>query len=266
MKFLINIYYLGNLFMRGNLVAAVKQWVCLVLATPLLLGPACMAPRKTAVKLLNAWQALMLKITGTKIFIHGHSDFSTERGRNALYVHLNQQTHLASLLYSQGMPMPSIIMNIEFSLIPFIGWVCRRLDGISIVRERPESAKAVLKSAVERLRSGENFVISIEGKRSVDGNLSQFKKGPVVIAIEAQCDIIPFMTLGESVIWPSGQLFVTPGGKIDVVFFPRISTIGASYSDRERIVGALRSLAETEKSKWEEENKDYITLMREKRR
>lgn len=252
--------------MRGNIIPAVKQWACLVAATPLLLGPACVAPRGLAIRLLNVWQTFMLKVTETTVFIHGNPDFRAGRGRNALYVHLNQQTHLASLLYSQGMPSPSIIMNIEFSLIPFIGWICRKLDGITIVRENPESAKAILKGAIDRLRGGENLVISIEGKRSVDGNLSPFKKGPVVIAIEAQCDIIPFMTLGESVIWPPGQLFVTPGGKVDIIYFPRISTVGVSYSDREQILSALKSLAEAEKAKWEKSNDIYIKLMKGERR
>lgn len=179
--------------------------------------------------------------------------------RGTLYVHLNQQTHLASLLYSRGIQKPfSIVTNFEFSMFPFIGWLQVRMGAITIVRQRPHWAKEALQRAVERLAEGDSIGISIEGRRSDDGNLCPFKKGPAVLAIAAQCDIVPFMTHGEYVLWPRGSWSVVEGGKVDIKLYPRISTAGMTYEDRDKLTLQLRNLAEAEIVKWNADNKDYI--------
>jgi 1-acyl-sn-glycerol-3-phosphate acyltransferase len=101
----------------------------------------------------------------------------------------------------------------------------------------------------QAIREGHNFGISIEGRRSPDGQLSPYKKGPAVIAIEAQCDIVPFMSHGEWRLWPHGDWRVRPG-RIHGVVYPAISTRGMQYSDRGELVAQLRELAERERKIW----------------
>lgn len=178
--------------------------------------------------------------------------------KGVLYVHLNQQTLLSAVIYSLCLPKVKYIVNLEFATIPFIGWLQIAIGSIVIIRQFPESAKRQMKKSIECLKNGDDFVISIEGKRSDDGNLSPYKKGPVVMALEAQCDIVPYMTHGEYILWPRGQLYVQKSGKIDCILYPKISTVGLTYNDRDRLVSELRCLAEREKLLWETKNEEYL--------
>ena len=66
------------------------------------------------------------------------------------------------------------------------------------------------------------------------------------IAIDAQCDIVPFMSHGEWSLWPHGDWRVR-SGRIHCVVYPAIPTRGLGYGDRDALVGRLRELAESER-------------------
>lgn len=248
---------------------AIKQYTSFCISTPLLLGTACLpiVPKLYAKKLLHLWTDIMLKSIGTAVNVQNHAEEATSGTTGTLYVHLNQQTHLASLLYTLGINTDfNFVVNIEYAIFPFLGWLQARLGAVTIIRQYPPQAKRALKTAVERIKRGENIGISIEGRRSEDGNLCPYKKGAAVMAIEAQCDIIPVMTFGEYILWPTGTWVVQPGGKIDVKLYPRMSTAGLTYADRDELTKKLRALAETEIASWEAKNEEYIQCMSNARR
>lgn len=253
---------------------SLKQYATLLVSTPLLLGPACLVPKPLARQLFHQWVNVMLKSIDLTVNINdanapkdNTSDYNPgERPRGTLYVHLNQQTHLASLLYTVGIKEDfTIVTNFEYSLIPLIGWLQVRFGSVTIVRQYPAQAKAALQAAVQRLKEGESVGISIEGRRTTDGKLCPYKKGPAVMAIEAQCDIVPFMTHGEYLLWPSGSWSVLPGGKVDVMVLPRISTVGMTYEDRDQLTSTLREMAEREVQWWETNNREYIEGIKARR-
>ena len=164
-----------------------------------------------------------------------------------LFVHLDQQTLLSVVLYPLVLPTPfALVVNVEFALLPVAGWLTMLQGAVPIVRQRPAQARRALAGVARRLREGENFGISIEGKRTEDGRLSPYKKGPAVLAIEAGATIVPFMTHGEYARWPRGAKVITPG-EIELVAYPPIPTKGLGYEDREGLVRELRALAEHER-------------------
>lgn len=164
-----------------------------------------------------------------------------------LYVHLDQQTLLSACLYPLVLRGPcSLVINVEFALLPVVGWMSLLQGAVPIVRQRPAQARRALASVVTRLRSGENFGISIEGRRTTDGRLSPYKKGPAVIAIEAGATIVPFMSHGEWALWPRGARGPRPG-VVELVAYPPIATRGLTYADRDDVVASLRALAERER-------------------
>lgn len=164
-----------------------------------------------------------------------------------LFVHLDQQTLLSIVLYPLAVSGPcSLVVNAEFAALPVFGWMTLAQGSVPIIRQRPEQAKRALASVVRRLEEGENFGISIEGKRSEDGRLSPYKKGPAVLAIEAGATIVPFMTHGEYALWPRGSRRIHPG-MVEVVTYPPIPTTGLTYADRDDLVATLRDLAERER-------------------
>lgn len=164
-----------------------------------------------------------------------------------LFVHLDQQTLLSACLYPLVLQGPcSLVVNVEFALLPFIGWLTMLQGAVPIVRQRPALARRALADVVRRLRGGENFGISIEGKRTEAGRLSPYKKGPAVLAIEAGATIVPFMTHGEYRLWPRGARRVQPG-TVDLVAYPPLATRGLTYADRDDVTATLRTLAERER-------------------
>jgi 1-acyl-sn-glycerol-3-phosphate acyltransferase len=168
--------------------------------------------------------------------------------RPRLFVHLDQQTLLAIALYPLIFQRQfSLIVNIEFALLPIIGWLTVADGAVILVRQWPAQARAGMRQAAQRMREGESFGISIEGRRSIDGGLSPYKKGPILLAIEAQCDIVPFMTHGEWPLWPRGQWKVRPG-TVDAVLYPPISTRGLTIDDRDDLLAQLRELAVRERA------------------
>ncbi len=164
-----------------------------------------------------------------------------------LYVHLDQQTLLSTCLYPLVLHGPcSLVINVEFALLPVVGWLSLLQGAVPIVRQRPAQARRAVGRVARRLRDGENFGISIEGKRTTDGRLSPYKKGPAVIAIEAGATIVPFMSHGEYRLWPRGVRRPRPG-LVDLVAYPPIATRGLTYADRDDVVATLRALAERER-------------------
>ena len=87
--------------------------------------------------------------------------------------------------------------------------------------------------------------MSIEGRRSKDGSLSPYKKGPVILAIQAQAKIVPVLIHGAGNCLPHGKWRIRPG-KVTIRFLEVISTDNMQYEDRDKLVSTLRTLAEKE--------------------
>lgn len=84
-----------------------------------------------------------------------------------------------------------------------------------------------------------------EGKRSKDGLLSAYKKGPVVLAIKAKARIIPIVVHGSKNCLPYGEWKIRPG-KVIIKFLKEIPSAGLRYEDRNLVIDQLRELAEKE--------------------
>ncbi len=226
---------------------ALGQWAFAGASAAAFLGPATALGQvspMTSLRLLRRWARLQLSQLGITVSVDDRSGYDGRRG--VLLVDLHQQTLLSTLIYPTVCPYPaSLIVNVEYAALPLVGWLMLSLGSVPIVRQHPEQAKAAMASVVARLRAGEIFGMSIEGQRSRDGGLSPYKKGAAVLAIEAQVDIIPFMSFGEWALWPRGEWRVRPG-HVHCVVYPPVSTKGLTYADRDALVARLRALAERE--------------------
>lgn len=167
-----------------------------------------------------------------------------------VFILLNQTSLLDSTLGSVSVPPPfRAIMNIEYALIPIVGWASAVFAWV-IVRQWPAQAKLTSARIQKYLENGGNVGLSIEGTRSKDGALCPYKKGPVVIAIQTSARIIPVYFEGAKNCMPYGSWRVRPG-HVRVRFLRAIATEGLSYDDRNKVVGHLRSLAEREMARLE---------------
>jgi 1-acyl-sn-glycerol-3-phosphate acyltransferase len=87
------------------------------------------------------------------------------------------------------------------------------------------------------------FWPSIEGARSLDGDLLPYKKGPIVLALRGQATIIPMVIRGARAIMPRGEWRLRPG-HIEIHLLQSIPTRGLTYDDRDAVLERLRTLAE----------------------
>jgi len=162
-----------------------------------------------------------------------------------LYVWLNQSSLTEAVAFTQLLPRWYTINNIEYALMPLLGWAMVLTGNIVIVRQWKWQAKRGVEHAAERLGRGERWLISVEGARSPDGSLLPYKKGAVVMALRSQATIIPMFVHGAREVMPHGEWRVRRG-HVAVHLLKAIPTRGLSYDDRDAVLKQLRTLAERE--------------------
>ena len=197
--------------------------------------------KEASLKVFRNYLMLIFKIFQIKLEFEGPG---IQNYRNCILVVLNQSNFLDSLIC----PLISVkpckgIINIEMAFYPVIGWFYT-LISFTIIRQWSNQAKRTLNKANKFLQAGGNVLISIEGKRSHDGKINKYKKGPVVMAIKNQSDIVPIVICGARECLPFGSLWIKPG-TIRLRFLEPISTQGLTYENRysllEQIVSAARA-------------------------
>ncbi|MCA9520020.1 MAG: 1-acyl-sn-glycerol-3-phosphate acyltransferase [Myxococcales bacterium] len=225
---------------------SIGKWAEISLLTPLWLTPGLAATwlsQEWGQALTQHWARTLLRRLGITVETCDPGGF-LHTGERCIFVHLNQSSLLEALLWAAIVPRRmGRVLNIEFALLPFIGWTLAAQDGFVIRRQSPGQAKARLQQAVDYVRSGGNLILSIEGRRSEDGSLSPYKKGPVVMAIEAGATLVPLTTHGLRECLPFGAWRIAPGHAKVVVHEP-IETRGLGYEDRDELVARLRTIAE----------------------
>ena len=199
-------------------------------------------------RIIRSWNSIALTIFGVKVEIDFVGDPSQLDGGGIL-VGLTQQSLLDPTAgYAAWDRRVMSIWNIEYALIPFFGWVTILLGWI-IIRQKPDQAKSQLRRAAQYAASGGLVYLSAEGKRSLDGTLNRYKKGPVVLAIESQVPIHPIYMTGSRECLPVGEWKIRPG-KIILRYLPAISTLGLTYEDRDMLLGKIRAIGEAEHDCW----------------
>ena len=194
-----------------------------------------------AIRIFKSYLNLYFKLFGLSV----HFEFEEERTKtasNTVFILLNQSSFLDSIIVP-NLPVKKSrgILNIEFALYPVLGWFLA-ITNFVIIRQWSTQAKKTLNRTDKFLRAGGNMIISIEGKRSKNGKLNDYKKGPVVMAISSQSDIVPFIIEGTYESLPYGS-FYTKAGKIKIRLLKPISTSGMTYDNRDELRHQLRAIA-----------------------
>ncbi len=123
--------------------------------------------------------------------------------------------------------------------VPFLGWYMAMTGMIFINRSNHREAVKSLQRAGERIRSGKSILAFPEGTRSRDGLIHPFKKGPFVLAIEAQVPIVPVAIEGSFQNLPRGGIGLRKHDIRVKVGMP-IETKGLKPADREALLRQVR--------------------------
>jgi len=135
----------------------------------------------------------------------------------------------------------SVMAKQELFSYPVLGTVMRIGSLVPVDRGNREAGIAAVRAAADVIKQGVNMTIYVEGKRSFDGKLLAFKKGPFYLAVECAVPVVPVTIVGTHEAMPKGR-FQIRAGNVRVVFHAPIEP--RDFSTREELM----------KRVWEEVN------------
>ncbi len=157
----------------------------------------------------NLWAKALLLVSGIRVKAIGKSNIDPSRP----YVYMCNHQSNADIPVLMG------CLNVQFRWlakaelfrIPLFGYAMKRTGAVSIDRSDSRAGLRSFKQAARTIRDGTSVVIFPEGTRSMDGNISPFKMGGFVLAIEAGVPIVPIILHGTRAVMPKKHLAITPG-------------------------------------------------------
>ncbi len=127
----------------------------------------------------------------------------------------------------------------ELFSYPILGETMRMGSLVPVDRGNREAGIAAVREAAEVIRQGINMTIYVEGKRSSDGKLLPFKKGPFYLAEECGVPVVPVTIVGTHELMPKKRFQITPG-TVKVLFHDAIEP--TEFGGRERLMEQVRAV------------------------
>ncbi len=127
----------------------------------------------------------------------------------------------------------------ELFSYPILGETMRMGSLVPVDRGNRDSGITAVRAAAAVIRQGINMTIYVEGKRSFDGKLLPFKKGPFYLAMECGVPVVPVTIVGTHEIMPKGRFRISPG-TAKIVFHSPIEP--EDFGSRECLMKKVRAL------------------------
>jgi 1-acyl-sn-glycerol-3-phosphate acyltransferase len=136
----------------------------------------------------------------------------------------------------------SVMVKKELFKTPILGPCMRLASLVPVDRGNRDAGIDAVKAAKEVVGQGINMTIYIEGKRSFDGKLLAFKKGPFYLAMECGVPIVPMTIAGTHYAMPKKRFAIKPG-LVRVIFHPPIEP--KDFGTREDLMEKVRAVIES---------------------
>jgi 1-acyl-sn-glycerol-3-phosphate acyltransferase len=136
----------------------------------------------------------------------------------------------------------SVLLKKALMNIPILGTAMRLGGFIAVERGSGRSgardaAQASVAAAGKAIADGLHILVFPEGTRSVDGRLSNFKKGPFFLALQTGAPIVPVAISGTEKMMRKGSSLIAPG--VAMIRMLRPIEPG-NYVSREELMIAVR--------------------------
>jgi 1-acyl-sn-glycerol-3-phosphate acyltransferase len=126
-------------------------------------------------------------------------------------------------------------------LLPLVGWYLFLAGHVAIDRARPFRAHKSLEAAARRIRGGTSVTVFPEGTRSRAQRVERFKRGTIVLALQAGVPLVPVSLDGVKRVIPHGILSLRTG-EVRVRVHPAVATADGVVSEAERIAEQIRQI------------------------
>jgi len=136
----------------------------------------------------------------------------------------------------------SVMVKKELFKMPILGTTMRMGDLVPVDRGNREAGIEAVNAAKAVVQQGLNMIIYVEGKRSFDGKLLPFKKGPFYLAVECGVPVIPMTIVGTHYAMPKARFAIKPG-VAKVIFHPPIEP--KDFGSRECLMERVRAVIDS---------------------
>jgi 1-acyl-sn-glycerol-3-phosphate acyltransferase len=113
---------------------------------------------------------------------------------------------------------------------------------VPVDRGNRDAGIEAVRAAKSVVDQGLNMTIYVEGKRSFDGKLLPFKKGPFYLAVECGVPVVPMTIVGTHYAMPKARFAIKPG-LVKVIFHPPIDP--KNFGSRDCLMEKVRAAIES---------------------
>jgi 1-acyl-sn-glycerol-3-phosphate acyltransferase len=134
----------------------------------------------------------------------------------------------------------SVMVKKELFKVPILGPIMRIGSLVPVDRGNRDAGISAVRDAVKAIEQGLNMTIYVEGKRSFDGKLLPFKKGPFYLAEECKVPVVPITISGTEAVMPKGRFAIRPGTTtVTVEFHDPIEP--SDFGERDCLIAKVRA-------------------------
>jgi 1-acyl-sn-glycerol-3-phosphate acyltransferase len=185
------------------------------------------------------WAAFTgVRIAGVKVRMLGLEKIDPAR------TYIFMSNHISNLDPPITLPLiprrTSVMVKKELFRVPILGKIMQIGSLVPVDRGNRDSGIAAVRDAVKALEQGLNMSIYVEGKRSFDGKLLPFKKGPFYLARECNVPVVPITISGTEKVMPKGRFAIRPGtATVTVHFHDPIEP--SNFGERDCLMAKVRA-------------------------
>jgi len=186
----------------------------------------------------RVWAKIILFFSGIPYTINGLENLDTKK--NYIFAG-NHASGFDILLAFAGLPYWLVsIAKIELRSIPILGWVMRAARHIFVDRSNHDNAIKSLEKAKESLDDLPRSVLLFpEGTRTKDGSLGVFKRGGLLLGIQAGIPIVPIAFVGTFDVLEKGSWSLNKH-PIELRIGKPITTESFSYETKREMAEMVR--------------------------
>ncbi len=162
-----------------------------------------------------------------------------DRARTYVYM----SNHISNLDPPVTLPLipgrTSVMVKKELFKVPVLGHIMLMGSLVPVDRGNRDAGIAAVRDSVEAIRGhGLSMTIYVEGRRSFDGKLLPFKKGPFYLAEECRMPIVPITISGTQEVMPKARFGISRG-VARVEFHDPIEP--EDFGSREELIAKVRA-------------------------
>jgi 1-acyl-sn-glycerol-3-phosphate acyltransferase len=177
-----------------------------------------------------------VRLTGVKVRTIGLEKIDPAR----TYVFMSN--HISNLDPPITLPLiprrTSVMVKKELFKVPILGHIMTIGSLVPVDRRNRDAGVSAVRDAVKAIGQGLNMTIYVEGKRSFDGKLLPFKKGPFYLAEECKVPVVPITISGTEAVMPKARFAIRPG-LVTVEFHDPIEP--GDFGDRDALMAKVRA-------------------------